>query len=206
MKILKKINKGLILTIIVLLVLIIYLTGVEKQREADKEDIKKTCEDFIAFTDKFLVYPEEMQNVGQELTEKEEKEYLETLRTELEKLMIQNTEAVNLQYMRLKSDLRQGYSTSEIRTRLKTSIKKISSYKFDGDQVTVKFSAKVEMASKYLQATYGNEEKEQIKQNSFETPYDEITLRKVDGKWKVVYSDLQYNANGMYYTDSLTIY
>ena len=47
MKVLKKINKGLILTIIVLAALLIYISGVEKQRNADKPDIRKACEDFI---------------------------------------------------------------------------------------------------------------------------------------------------------------
>lgn len=47
MKALKKINKGLILTILVLIVLILYFNDLEKQRDKDKPDIKKTCEDFI---------------------------------------------------------------------------------------------------------------------------------------------------------------
>ena len=44
MKFLKKINKGLLLTIIVVAILIIYLTNLEKQRESDKTDIKNACE------------------------------------------------------------------------------------------------------------------------------------------------------------------
>ena len=52
MKTLKKINKGLILTILVLIVLILYFNNLEKQRDKDKPDIKKACEDFIELTDK----------------------------------------------------------------------------------------------------------------------------------------------------------
>ena len=55
MKIWKKINKGLLLTIIVLIVLIIYLKGVEKQREADKTAIKTSCEEYINLIDNLMV-------------------------------------------------------------------------------------------------------------------------------------------------------
>ena len=50
MKILRKINKGLILTIIVLIALVLYFNNLEKQREAEKTDIKATCEEFIKLT------------------------------------------------------------------------------------------------------------------------------------------------------------
>ena len=65
MKVLKKINKGLILTIIVVVVLVIYLIGVEKQRDSDKTEIKNTCQEFLGFIDRYTVLPEE--NQGQSL-------------------------------------------------------------------------------------------------------------------------------------------
>lgn len=69
MKIWKKINKGFLLTLIVLLALIIYLVGVEEQRKEDKTNIQKVTEEFIEFTDKYTVLPEEMQT----LTKKSQK-------------------------------------------------------------------------------------------------------------------------------------
>ena len=69
MKILRKINKGLILTIIVLIALVLYFNNLEKQREAEKTDIKATCEEFIKLTDKYSVLPEDMQIIQKEMPE-----------------------------------------------------------------------------------------------------------------------------------------
>ena len=95
MKVLKKINKGLILTIIVLAALLIYISGVEKQRNADKPDIRKACEDFILLTDKYVVLPEDMQK--SEVSEEKVNEYVNQMKSDVEKVMISNTEAVKIQ-------------------------------------------------------------------------------------------------------------
>ena len=47
MKILKKINLGLVLTIIVVLAVGIYSINVEGQRKNSKEEIRKSCEEYI---------------------------------------------------------------------------------------------------------------------------------------------------------------
>lgn len=202
MRILRKINKGLILTIIVLSVLTLYLANVEKQRKEDKEDIKKACEEFINFTDKYSVLPEDMQRLTEPVLESKVEEYKKEMKTELEKLMIDNEEAVKLQYQNLEFCLDEGYNNSEeIKSKLERKITKISSYEFEGSQVTVTFKAKVKTATKYL----NEENEEQERQNSFDTDGDEILLQKVDGKWKIVYSNLQYD-NGYYYKDTMVIY
>lgn len=199
MKILRKINKGLILTIIVLLALTVYLANVEKQRKEDKEDIKKACEEFISFTDKYSVLPEDMQKLTEQVLESKIEEYKKEMKIELEKLMIDNEEAVKLQYQNLEFCLDEGYRNPEgIRSKLERKITKISNYEFEGNQVTVTFKAKVKTTTKNL-----NEEQES--QNSFDTDGDEILLQKVDGKWKIVYSNLQYD-NGYYYKDTMVIY
>ncbi len=202
MKILKKINKGLILTLIVLLVLTIYLSNVEKQRKAEKEDIKKACEEFISFTDKYSVLPKEMQTLTEEVSKSKLDDYKKEMKTELQKLMIQNEESVKIQHQVLSSNLDNGYTSKEIRSELERKIIKISNYAFEGDQVTVTFKSKVETSTKYL----NEENKEQERQDSFDASNDEIVLQKVDGKWKIVYSNLQYSNNGYYYEDTMVMY
>ena len=160
MKILKKINKGLILTIIVLVALTIYLVGVEKQRKADKADIQKACEEFISFTDKYLVLPKEIQALTEPIPESKIKEYETEMKTELENLMISNEEAVKIQNKFLIANLESGYTSEEIRNKYERKIIKISNYEFEGDQVTVTFRSKVETSTKYL-----NEENEEQEEN-----------------------------------------
>lgn len=205
MRILKKINKGLILTIIVLVVLIIYLTNVEKQRGADKPAIQKACEEYIALTDKYVVLPEDMQTFTGEISKENEEKLKKELKEELEKQMIKNDEAIEIQYEYLLEELKNGYRTeNEVRTKNKRTITKISNYEFDGDQVTVTLKTSVESTYKYIEEDTGTEKE---RQNTTTSTNDEIILQKVDGQWKVVYSNMQFdNNNEIYYTDSMMMY
>lgn len=207
MKILKKINKGLLLTIVVIAILVIYLTNLEKQREADKTDIKKSCEDFIAFTDEYVVLPEDMQTYTGEIS-KEDKEKTEIqLKDALKEQMVDNDKAIEIQYEYLLDKLENGYKTeNEVKTKNKRTITKISNYEFDGKQVTVTLRTSTETTYKYKDEFTG-EEKE--RKNTITSPSDEIVLQKVEGKWKIVYSYLQFdvgnNSYNEYDSDSLGI-
>lgn len=184
MKIWKKINKGLLLTIIVLIVLIIYLKGVEKQREADKTAIKTSCEEYINLIDNLMVLPEDMQN----LSEENEQKIQDNINNELKKVMIDNEDALELQSQYILEIIKESNKNKKI-TNCKKSIDKISNYEFDGDQVVVKFSSNLETSYKYVNAETNEEEE---KQNIQSTSGDEITLQKVEGQWKIVYSYLDY--------------
>lgn len=196
----RKVNKGLILTLIVLLALTTYILNVEKQRKADKEDIKKVCEQFISFTDKYTVLQEDMQTLDEPIAESKLNEYKKEIKKELEKLMIDNEEAVDLQYKILESVLADGYNELSITTKQTRKINQIKEYKFDGNKVTVKFQNNFERIGKFFD---GNEI--QTENKSFDTYSDEIILQKVEGTWKIVYSNLQFEESDRYYDEGATI-
>lgn len=193
MKKLKKINKGLVLTIIVIITLIIYLTGVEKQRKADKEEIKLVCEKFIEVTDKYSILPEDMQKLNQEITTEQKNAYEKEMNIELRKSMTNSDEAVKLQNSILKFNLKNEYKNNkqQVTTKQKRDIIKIKGYEFDSNIVTVTFSSKLSMEYEYL----NNDKQEQIKKQDLPTENDEIQLKKVNGEWKVTYANLQYFSN-----------
>lgn len=206
MKILKKINKGLVLTIIVIVALVIYLVGVEKQREADKDDIIKACEEFIDFTDKYSVIPEDVLKLGEVFSQDKLNEYIQKMKNELPEYMIENDEAVGIEAQILQTNLENAYSTesnteqenteqtgqsngniiNSIKTKMEREITKISSYEYDGNQVTVTFNSTTTLTTNYL-----NNGETQENQSSFNGYEEQIILQKIDSKWKVVYSDLQ---------------
>lgn len=197
MKVLKKINKGLILTIIVLAALLIYISGVEKQRDADKPDIRKACEEFIELTDKYVVLPEDMQK--SEVSEEKVNEYVNQMKNDVEKVMISNTEAVKIQEQVIENNLRDGYNALDVRSKMSRKIKKINSYEFDGNQVTVELNDQVEIVTKVFDEIDSTKEKE-----TFDASNDEIILQKIDGKWKIVYSNLQFDGSNRYYSDDIS--
>lgn len=208
MKILKKVNKGLVLTIIVIVALVIYLVGVEKQREADKDDIIKACEEFIDFTDKYSVIPEDVLKLGEVFSQDKLNEYIQKMKNELPEYMIENDEAVGIEAQILQTNIENAYSTestietentdeeqagqsneniiNSIKTKMEREITKISSYEYDGNQVTVTFNSTTTLTTNYL-----NNGETQENQSSFNGYEEQIILQKIDSKWKVVYSDLQ---------------
>lgn len=187
MRLLRKVNKGLILTIIVLILLVTYCICVEKQRNADKTEIKKVCEKFINLADKYVVAPEKMQNTSQELSSANEEEIQKNLNNELKEIMINNPEAIEIQSSTIMEALKNGYTDKKMKIKNERTITKISNYEFDGNQVEVTFNSTLNVAYKYID---NGSEKE--KTNTFNNSSELITLQKVDGKWKVVYSNLNY--------------
>lgn len=196
MKVLKKINKGLILTIIVLAALLIYISSIEKQRNSDKPDIRKACEEFIALTDKYVVLPEDMQK--SEVSEEKVNEYVNQMKNDVEKVMISNTEAVKIQEQVIENNLRDSYNALDVRSKVSRKIKKINGYEFDGNQVTVKLNNQVEIVTKVFDEIDSTKETE-----TFDASNDEIILQKIDGKWKIVYSNLQFDGSNRYYSDDI---
>ena len=184
---LRKINKGLILTIIVILALVIYLVGVEKQREADKQEIKNACEEFLKFRDKYTVLPEQEQTVTTLISEQVKEQAEKELKQELEKQMINNNEAIEIQYDYLLSTLQKWYENENIKSKFKRTIDKITEYEFDGNQVTLRFNSTEELTYKYIDQETGKEMENQEKNNYIG---NEIILQKVDKQWKIVYSTL----------------
>ena len=100
----------------------------------------------------------------------------------------------------LEENLRNGYNELEVRTKLSRKIQKISSYEFEGNQVTVNLKDQVERT---IKATDGMEEHNE--NSSFEASKDQIILKKENGKWKVVYANLQFDDTTRYYEDSMEL-
>ena len=159
----------------------------EKQRNADKAEIKKVCEKFINLADKYVVAPEKMQNTSQELSSANEEEIQKNLNNELKEIMINNPEAIEIQSSTIMEALKNGYTDKKMKIKNERIITKISNYEFDGNQVEVTFNSTLNVAYKYID---NGSEKE--KTNTFNNSSELITLQKVDGKWKVVYSNLNY--------------
>lgn len=203
MNLLKKINKGLILTIIVLLILGIYLFVVESKRNAAKPEIEGAVKEYIEVVNKYAVVPEEMQKI-QTITSNEEfgrineemdkkvDEHLKKYEAEIKTKMIDNKEVVDMQKDTMKTFLDNANNYFQaIITKYNKEIVKIRKYAFDDDQVTVTLETNTEIESKYL-----DEGNEKVRKENSSSKDETITLQLVDGKWKVVYADLMYY-NGM---------
>ena len=188
MKIWKKINKGLILTIIVVVILIIYLEQVERQRELDKTAIKTACNEYIKMVDSLIILPEDLQEYSQNLTQEDENKLKENINNELKKVMIDNQDAIDIQSQFIYETLKQA-NENKITTKCNKTIEKITKYEFDGDQVIVNFSSNLNTSYKQMNLETNTEEEKENIQSIYG---EEITLQKIGGLWKIVYSNLNY--------------
>lgn len=200
MKILRKINKGFVLTIIVLTVLVVYLVSVEVKRNSQKPEIEKAAEEYIELIDKYATLPSEYQNLHNSEINKEEVENINQqaekaisenvakLKEELKGKMIDNETAIDMQKDVIEKFLYdQNDFLQSITIKFDREITKIKKYTFDDDQVTITFDSKIEMETKYLK-----DGEERINKNEYEATEESITLQIIDGVWKIVYADLQY--------------
>lgn len=202
MKFIRKINIGLILAIIAIIAVTVYSINLESERKSSKEDIKKSCEEFIDITNKYYTLPAEYQVIGEKSTDVD----LTSFYTEMENELKSKTTtdgAANIQKTILTEYVKnQLVDTSKIKVSFNREITKISNYDFEGNQVTVTFDSKVTTKQKYndVNAETG-ETTEKIRENTFEAQDESITLEKKDGTWKIVYANLQYQDGGlsMYY-------
>ena len=195
MRFIKKINLGLILAIIAITAVVVYSVNVESGRKSAKEDIKKACEEFINLTDKYSILPTEYQVVGVQNANVDLNNFYSEMKGELNK--VTNTEAsANIQKTILSEVLEnQMLNTTNITTNFNREITKISSYEFDGNQVTVTFNSKITIKQKYNDVNVETGElSEKIKENSFESKGETIILEQKDGKWKVVSANLSYSS------------
>lgn len=201
MNLLKKINKGLILTIIVLLILGIYLFVVETKRNAAKPEIESAVKEYIEIVNKYAVVPEDMQKIQvatnieefgriNEEMEKKENEYLNKYEEEIKTKMIENKEVVDMQKETMKNFLDNANNYFQmIVTKCNKEVVKIRKYTFDDDQVTVTLDTKTEIENKYL-----DNGEEKIKKETSNDKDETITLQLVEGKWKIIYADLIYHS------------
>lgn len=196
MKKLKKINLGLVLTIVTVLAVTGYSINLELQRKNFKDEIRKSCEEYISLIDKYIVLPEDAQKNEENAKDVNLDNYKSDMEKDLKDVMV-SEKAADIQKTIL-TDIaeRDLLNTSTFTTNYERKISKVKSYEFDGNQVTVIFESKVTVKQKYLDVNIETGEKqEKVKENTYDTKGDTITLEMKDGKWKVVHSNFDYSFN-----------
>ena len=119
--------------------------------------------------------------------------------------MIENEQAVDLQYQILTSILENNIKKDSIVTQISRRMIDKPQYVFDGDQVQVTFQSRISITEKYLENDNDTEEDAKTRNTTYMTQNDQINLQKVDGEWKIVYSNLQFYSNKEYYTETISL-
>ena len=199
MNVLKKVNKGVIITIIVILILIIYIVNVENKRSKERPEIEKKCEEYVSLLNEHFSIKDDGSLLIVSQDNKENVEIKDNKMEEFEKnlknIMVDNEKIIKMQLNLIKNDTEEmNNSYLNIVTSYNKKIVKIDKYEFDGNQVTVTFKTINETEEEYVKMgeidPETQKDKIEVRKNQEERPSETLTLQKVNGEWKIVYSEM----------------
>ncbi len=183
----KKINRGLILTFAVVLGVAVYLVGLEAVRSKDKEEIKKVCEAYLQMEVAYHMLPEEYRKEQPDIAGPALDEYIRKMQEEITSYYVDNEQCYRYLLERLEENLRAQAEGKGVIYQFEKNIRRYESLSFNGNTVKVTFTS-----FSTLDGPPGGPGSEENRMESQGDTIDEITLQKVDGKWKVVFSNLSY--------------
>lgn len=191
MKFLKKLNKGLILTIIVLVILLVYLFNLENSRKKAKPELEKICQSYVDLYNKYSMFDEKYRTIDKSITDDEYSKYLKLAKDDSVNIFVDDSNILDNQMQSIKQNLNTQLSGNYVLTDVKRTINKFSSFTFDSDTVTVVFKSYAEIS--YLSRPDSSYDKKsgkylgtaEKKSNASEMS-DTISLKKVDDNWKIV--------------------
>lgn len=195
MKKIKKVNLGAILLIILLIVIAIYVSVTEISRKKDKIKIANECKKYLSFEAEYTMLPEEYQTLDKIISKEEYTKYLNNVREELGKVIIQDDNILNINFKDINNSLDQEKTGTHVTIGKSREILKINGYKFKGDEVTVYIEDLLKKDVKQLVNPTWNDKlkiyegEENINKVSNKVE-DTIVLKKQDSEWKIMYTNL----------------
>jgi len=182
-KILRKLNRGAIVTTVVLLAVVIYLVALNITQQKDKEDIMTACEAFLQADADWRVLPVDYKNGETRLPEDQFNQFLADMKADKAKYYISNQAALENDLVYLNGTLNtQNEGMVPLITSFENRIIKFSNISFNGNSVSVTIDTQVAVESLNLAAGDTAPVRQSLRSS------DTITLQKEDGAWKVVYA------------------
>ncbi|MEG2348465.1 MAG: hypothetical protein RSB67_02325 [Clostridia bacterium] len=190
----RKINLGILLSIIVLASLTCYLVIIEISRNDDKEEILSICKEYIQDNIKYSMLEEKYRTVDKTITDNEFNKYLKEGKEKIDEYLLNDKEIIDIKNKSIEEKLKYQIINKNVITKLTKSDFKAKEYVFDGDivVVTIESYAKIERkinGEKYIDES--GAQKYNINDYKKEEPViDSITFKKVGNKYKIMYDVL----------------
>lgn len=187
MKSLKKINKGIILSILVLVILIIYNVRIEMLRNLEKQNIENACIKYVEFANKYcildLINTTNTTNAinFKSISDEEYSKYLEYMKMDLKNVFVSDEELLNSQYENLKLELNRKRIKNIFLKNIDRNVIGIDSYIFIGNKVNVVLNTNSNI--KYFIGT--NKDNLQEQNKTLTGSINNLELIKENGVWKV---------------------
>lgn len=186
-KFFKKVNIGVVLTIITVAIVVIYSINVEIGRKKDLIEIESVIKKYIGILNETTDLEYDEENLKYITTSDELKTKKEVMKSKLKEVFVQNDKLLEHQIQIIDSDLNVMYEN--LKTNIiffETDYIKTQSSEFFENTATIIVS----LSHKY---NYINNENTVVKETTnigSDTYVYTFTFKKENGKWKISYSDL----------------
>jgi len=189
MKFLAKINRGLILTAVVIIGLAIYLISLNISQINATPEIKSICLDYIKTATSYTMLPEQYRKEKPDITSSGLSSYIDKMTTDIKAFYPDNEQTYKYQLKAFQTSFELQVKGQSVVFSYKKDFSKFSEIVFDGD--TAKVSIITNSSIDSVSAVTGQRGTVSGQTN------DTITLQKISGKWKIIYADLpQPNQQG----------
>jgi hypothetical protein len=181
--IVKKMNRGILLTVAILIVVSIYLVATSISQAAEKPTIEQICRDYTASEISYSLLPENWRDSTEPMPQEELDKYLASMETDIAPWYIDNERIRKLALDRIKNDLEYQADSADRILEYTKEIVKFESLSFSGNEVTVVFRSRSAVERSISENTSDTD-------RTVEETSDTIMLQKIDGEWKLVYANL----------------
>ncbi len=187
-----RINRGALLFIILLIGIITYLVVLSVTRGKDEALIKDLCSDYITIETQYDALPEKYRSDGIDMPAEELNNYINDMKDAIKLYFIDNENAYGRLINSIESSLiRQAGGGAKI-SKFTKNIIAFTEFEYRGDVVEVSMQCQnqFEIIS----------DSNSVAENNYLSD-DSIIVQKVDGKWKVVYSNVKspFDISGDYF-------
>ncbi|MEI6580410.1 MAG: hypothetical protein WCN92_13240 [Eubacteriales bacterium] len=184
MKVLKKLNRGMIIAVIAVIGVSIYLVGLGITQHAEIPAIKQVVESYINTYVGYNMLPVEYRIAAPNMPQATLDSYVAKMETDIKSYFVAGDNSYKFMTDTLKSDLQSQTSETTVVYNYTKEISKYTAFTFDKSTVTVTLDTN----SSYDGPDKSNSVAVNFKGNAVTT--DTVVLKKVDGAWKIVYSDI----------------
>jgi hypothetical protein len=191
MSLFKKINRGLILTVVVLVATATYLVTIAISHSAAQPEIKSICAKYIQTAMSYKMLPQSYRKENPAMPKAELDKYIDSMTKDLKAFYTNNEQTYKYTINDYKTSLEDQAKGNGIIYNYKKEISKYSDFVFNDDMVTVSIDSNTVFdgvqnvsTDPNLMPSIGN------RQNLSSQTADTITLQNVNGKWKIIYADL----------------
>lgn len=178
MKLSKKINRGFLLLIVLIIAVSVYLISSAVMETKEKKQIVSLCKEYVGKEISYYMLPEQYRSNPDSMGADELSAYIGKMKETLKFYYVDNERSYIYLLDSLEDSLKSQQKGLDVVLEYEKEIVKFESIIFHGNSVSVKFTCNT---------VYSSEDSQSSSQTS-----DYMTLQKDGGEWKVTYSNLTY--------------